>query len=261
MNTIPALLALGANLAAPSIFIGFLIGFGGVGGVLLAPALSVIGGIPIHDAIRLCMPIYVVSGMIGTLVFVRNGHIRGSILFALSIGACPGALAGALGLNLVSAVQLEMLIAVIIFLSGLHTLSRVRSNGDSSVVMSSATFVFIGALTGFGSALTGTGGPLILIPILLFARVEAKQAIGLAQAIQIPIGLLATVGNMLTGSVDFLLGSLLAVAVALGVLVGANLAHRSSNSQLQMFLGVALILIAIAYGTRSAHALWQLHFG
>jgi hypothetical protein len=88
----------------------------------------------------------------------------------------------------------------------------------------------------------------------LVARIEAKQAIGLAQAIQIPIGLLATAGNMFSGGVDFLLGSVLAAAVGLGVLIGANFTHRSSNAQLQIFLGIALILIGIVYGSRSAQA-------
>ena len=252
MSGLPAIVALGINLAGPSVIIGFLIGFGGVGGVLLAPALNVIGGIPIHDAIRICMLVYVVAGIVGTAAFLRNGYIRGSILLTLAAGASPGALAGALALNTINAHYLEILIALVILLSGFHALSRAHPESGGEYPIGSTALFFIGAITGFGSSLTGTGGPLLLIPMLLFAQVDVKQAIGLAQAIQIPIGIVATAANAWTGQVDFVLGSILAVAVGVGVLTGAGFAHRSSSSQMRKWLGLALVLIALVYGLRSA---------
>ena len=50
----------------------------------------------------------------------------------------------------------------------------------------------IGAITGFGSALTGTGGPVVLVPILVWCEMPILAAVGLSQAIQMPIALLAT---------------------------------------------------------------------
>ena len=247
MGTLPAILAVWVGLAAPSILVGFLIGFGGVGGVLLAPALNVFGGVPIHDAIRICMWVYVLSGVVGTLVFLRNDYISIPRLKALSLGACPGALAGSFTLALMSAQQLEMLVAVVILFSGLHTLRSINHTEDLNATVSGPALVAIGLMTGFGSSLTGTGGPLILIPTLLFLRLHVKQTLGLAQAIQIPIGVVATIVNLGTGELDLVLGSVLAGIVGLGVLAGASMAHRSSDSRLKRFLGVALVFIAVIY--------------
>ena len=255
MFGIPSAITLALNLLAPSIVIGFLIGFGGVGGLLLAPALNVIGGMPIHEAVRLCMLVYVITGLIGTAVFVRNGYVDGRALFALMLGAGPGALLGAVSLNSISAFHLEFLLAIVIFAAGVYSLIRLRVNGNAQRTLTLPAQVLIGLVTGFGSALTGTGGPLILLPILLFAQIEGKPAVGLAQAIQIPIGVMATLGNMMTVGVDFSLGILLSVAVGIGVWAGALRSHRSSDGQIQSFLGIALIVIALAYGAYNFHAL------
>src|SRR5882724_1422887 len=164
LNSFPAILALSLNLAVPSIVIGFLIGFGGIGGVLLAPALSVIGGLPIQQAIRICMWVYVVSGVVGTAMFLRNNYIRGRMLLALTAGVCPSALAGAFALNWIGAPHLEILMAVVIFTSGLFTLNRLHFVGSGQASLNETGLVAIGLVTGFGSSLTGTGGALILIP-------------------------------------------------------------------------------------------------
>jgi hypothetical protein len=248
MNTLAATLAIGVNLAAPSILIGFLIGFGGIGGVLLAPALNIFGGVPIHEAIRICMWVYVLSGVVGTAVFLRNNYICTRSLWTLSLGACPGALVGSLSLSLVSAQQLEILIALIILFSGVHALRSINLSDRSRLEVPRGLLIVIGLITGFGSAITGTGGPLILIPILLVFRVQVKQTVGLAQSIQIPIALVASVGNLISSAFDVAFASLIAGVVALGVLVGASMAHRSSSSQLKKGLGAALVVIAIIYG-------------
>jgi hypothetical protein len=42
------------------------------------------------------------------------------------------------------------------------------------------TLLAVGAFVGFGSALTGTGGPILLIPILLLMRTPVRMAVALA---------------------------------------------------------------------------------
>ena len=43
---------------------------------------------------------------------------------------------------------------------------------------------------------------MILMPCLMALRMDIKQAVGLAQVVQIPIGILATAGNLLLGTLD-----------------------------------------------------------
>jgi hypothetical protein len=59
----------------------------------------------------------------------------------------------------------------------------------------------IGLFDGFGSALTGTSGPVILLPILIALRWEILDALGSAQAVQTPIAGAATIAYVTLRSV------------------------------------------------------------
>ena len=109
--------------------------------------------------------------------------------------------------------------------------------------ISSPALGFIGAVTGFGSALSGTGGPLILIPILMWLDVPVLTAIGLSQAIQLPIALLATAGNFFSGNLDPTLGLLLAAGLAIGTFVGARIAHAVPRKALRRAVAMVLVIV------------------
>ena len=76
--------------------------------------------------------------------------------------------------------------------------------------------ILAGLTCGIGSALTGTGGPLLLMPILVFMEIPTLHARGLAKVIQIPIATMATAGNLLPGQTDFKLGLVLALLLGIG---------------------------------------------
>ena len=121
-----ALLALG-------LLVGLLIGAIGVGGVLLVPALTYIGGMAIHVAIASAMVAYFFAGGVGSIEFSRQGSIRWSDAAWLAAGAMPGAFIGAAATIAVPAFALELLIAALIIGSALNSLrdggpvSRARS--------------------------------------------------------------------------------------------------------------------------------------
>src|SRR5690606_30959053 len=101
----------------------------------------------------------------------------------------------------------------------------------------------LGSVTGFLSAMTGTGGPLVLIPLLVWMRLPALAAIGLAQAIQLPVAALATAGNAVAGSLDLRLGAVLGIGIVAGTWAGARLAHALPRRTLHT--AVAALLIAV----------------
>ena len=98
------------------------------------------------------------------------------------------------------------------------------------------------------SAMTGTGGPLVLLPILFFFRVEAIEAIGLAQFIQIPIGTLATASNIALGRLEWHLAASLGVTVVIGAGIGAVIAHRYRTGPLRLATALLLIVAGATYG-------------
>ena len=196
-------IVISAAVAVASFFIAILIGSTGIGGLLLAPGLNMFVGMPFHVAISICMFAFIFSGLVGSMIFLRGGSIAAADFIALALGAGPAAFAGSFVLARIPAEGVELIIAALCIAAGLHALLDNRRDGIYERRPTPIILFAIGAITGLGSALTGTGGPLILLPILFFLRIDTRRAIGLAQAIQVPIGLLATSANLILDRVEF----------------------------------------------------------
>ena len=112
--------------------------------------------------------------------------------------------------------------------------------------MSFSHKLLTGLVTGTGSALSGTGGPLILVPILTWLGLPVLLSVGLGQVIQIPISLMATIGNLNHGEVDFVLAGIIALVMMLGISFGAKLAHSLPAATLRR--AVALMLVVSGCG-------------
>ena len=229
-------------LALVCLIVGVLIGCIGIGGVALVPALTYIGGMEVKVAIATCMFSYLFSGTVGALEYARRGSIRWSLSGWLCAGAMPGAFLGSVTASLVPGVHLEILIAMLVVLSGANALLQ---PADSAVARlpGGPTLCAIGAIVGYGSAMSGTGGPLLLVPILVWLKVPLLAAVGLSQVIQLPVAALATAGNLAYGEVNFAVGLGIAVLLMGGVAVGARAAHWIPANVLRRI--VALVLLAV----------------
>jgi uncharacterized membrane protein YfcA len=242
MTPLAAVLLVGLGLLA-----GLLIGAVGIGGVILVPALVYLGGFPIHAAIAGAMASYILPGVIGTLVYAKAKSIKWDMVGWLWAGATPAALAGALAANMAPPMLLEVLIGALTLFSGLHALgSRAMGDGSEGRRISNPVLGGIGVVTGFLSALSGTGGPLILVPILLYLELPVLTAVGLSQVIQLPIAVLATAGNIGYGTLDWVLGSLLALGLAFGTWGGAIFAHAVPRAALRRIVCIVLIVVGVS---------------
>lgn len=234
---------------------GLLIGCVGIGGVLLVPALS-LGGVPVHDAIAASMFSFLFSGSAATWLYARQNSIAWVPAAWLSAGAVPGALAGALFANVISGGVLLMLIALAVAFSGVRALGWPReSELEKTRELGPFILALIGLVIGFASALTGTGGPVLLVPLLMWFRMPVLTVVGLSQAIQIPIAALATAGNLEYGGLDFWLGALLAIGVVGGSSLGAIIAHALPRTTLSRLVGVILLVVGGLLVVRNRHLL------
>jgi uncharacterized protein len=230
-------------LAAVGLVAGLLIGCIGIGGVILVPILVYLVGIPIQIAIAGAMMGYLFTGLIGTIVYSRNRSIRWDMAGWLWAGAMPGALAGAWFIHLTHPVVLEFAIGALALLSGLQALRPALPAPAKGASIPNPVLAVIGAVTGYVSAVTGTGGPLVLVPILIWLKVPVLAAIGLSQTIQLPVALVATLGNFAFGEPSLVLGLVLAVGLSVGTWAGAQLAHKVPHAMLGRVLSAALIAI------------------
>ncbi len=222
---------------------GLLIGCIGIGGVLLVPALVFLVQIPIGISIAAAMMAYILAGSIGTAVFAHNKSIRWGMAGWLCIGAAPTAYAGAWAVSAVSPGLLEAGLGLLTLLSGLNSLRRRSVTEGPERRISNTALLIVGAVTGFLSSVSGSGGPLVLVPILLTLSVPVLTAVGLSQAIQLPIAIAATIGNFLYGQVDWTLGGILAATLTVGTWFGAKLAHDVPRATLQRIVSVVLIAV------------------
>jgi hypothetical protein len=232
-----------ALLGGLSVLVGVLIGGVGIGGVLLVPMLTYVFKVDVHVAIAAAMFSYLFSGLVGATIYARKRSIQWTMAFWLFLGAMPAAFAGAMTSAMIPPRGLELLIAILIVLAGANALLTRSDDHRGERMQKPLALGVIGAVTGFGSALTGTGGPLLLVPILVWLKVPALTAVGLSQAIQVPIASLATVGNFIYGSVNMVIGGVIAVALMIGAAIGARLAHAVSQATLRTV--VAWVLVAV----------------
>jgi len=242
-------------LTAAVLVVGVLIGGVGIGGVLLLPALNTIGGIALHTAIPACMLAYIATGTVGALIYSRHGTVNWRLAAGLCAGGVPGAYSGAFLLPYFSAPVLAFGIAGLLLVSGLHALWRKQTPPGSGAPPRLAALVVIGLITGTGSALSGTGGPLLLIPILAWCRVPVLTSIGLSQVIQVPVSVMATLGNAAHGQVDWHLGAHLALALTAGAALGAKLAHVLATALLHKLVAALLVAAGVFMLARPAFGL------
>jgi uncharacterized protein len=222
---------------------GLLIGCIGIGGVLLVPSLVFLAQIPIQIVIPAAMMAYIPAGIVGTAVFAHNKSIRWGMAVWLCLGAAPTAFAGAWVVGAASPRLLEIALGLLTILSGFNSL-RSRFGADCAKgAISNTVLLIVGSGTGLLSSVSGTGGPLVLVPVLITLSVPVLTAVGLSQAIQLPIAVAATLGNILYGHLDPVLGGVLAGTLTVGAWFGAKLAHVVPRAILQRIVSVVLIAV------------------
>ena len=226
-------------------FVGVLIGCVGIGGVLLVPILTYIFKIDIHIAIAAAMFSYIFSGVVGTLIYAKKGSIKWPQTIWLIIGAAPAAFVGARLTLSLPGQYLEFLVAFFVVAAGINAMRNQQHTNGSLNITNPYALISIGMVSGVGSALTGTGGPLFIVPIMVSLKVAAHTAIGFSQAIQLPIASLATIGNFLYGSVDLIVGSVIASGVIVGSMFGAKLSHLISPIVMNHVLALILVTVGM----------------
>lgn len=203
---------------------GLLIGAAGIGGVILVPLLVYVAGIDIHTSIAASVAAFFVSGLVGTVVYSQRGIIQWPDFVSVCVGAIPGALLGAYVLPKIESHFLTLFIALVLILSAVRQFIQSDSSNPVNPTRNRPKYqlAFVGLVTGFLSVLSGTGGPLVLLPLLTWLSMPLITAIGLSQVIQLPISTFATIGNVLNSLIDWELVLVLGFGVAFGSLLGAK---------------------------------------
>lgn len=244
-----------ALLAAIALAVGFFIGAVGVGGILLIPALVLLGGLAIHQATATALFSFLFTGLLGTWLFQR----RGSIDWKMTVPVCAGAVVfsylGAMVNSMVDARMLALIIALAIVFAGACVLLPLRHGGaqqrDGKSTAQQFLLLAVGAASGFGSGVSGAGGPLFSVPMMLVLRFVPLAAIGTSQVLQIIAAAFGTIGNLQYGSVDFLVAAWITLFELVGVVLGTRAAHAVSVTVLRRMAAGLCIVVGLFMLARS----------
>ncbi len=229
-----------APMLVAALLVGMLIGCVGIGGVLLPPALVYVGGLGFHLAAATSMWAFLFAGAAGTLVYSGRGSVDWRLAAWLGVGVVPAAFAGAWANVALPEGVLMALLAALMVVTAADALLR-GPVVEQARRFGVPTLLAVGVFVGFGSALTGTGGAVLLVPILLLLQAPVLTAVGAAQAVSLPVVAFSTAGYVLYGSVDFVLGTAVGLVAAAGVVIGARITHAVRAASLRRVVAWALL--------------------
>lgn len=244
-----------AALILASLGVGVLIGAVGIGGILLIPALTSLGGLSTHEAMATALFSFLFTGLTGMYFFHRRASIDWRITIPLCLGALLLGFSGAALNAKVSAGSLRLVLALFILFAGVYTIREWRRSDRALLqarpALQRLMLFCVGSIVGFGSGLTGVGGPALSVPIMMLLGFAPLATIGASQVVQVLAAFSGTMANLRYGSIDFGLVAIVTLAEVLGVAAGVRIVHKLNVKVVRRF--VALLCI-VAGTVLLAHA-------
>jgi uncharacterized protein len=235
------LLGLGAGT------VGSIIGIGG--GIIITPALTLMGFTPVHIASTSLIAVTSTSAS-STIAYSRQKKIEYRIGLKMVIFSIPGSIIGALISTDISLEFFKLSFAILLMLTGAYILFKnsILKNPNKKPKTTILLLICYTAafFAGIISSLFGVGGGIIFVPImvLIFQMTMAKAA-PTSQLILFITSLMGTFTYMLLSKPDYLNALFLAGGAFIGGQIGAKLSNYLKEKTLQKLLSIFLIAVAI----------------
>ena len=238
--------------AAANLVVGALVGLCGVAGFLLPMFYTAGLGMSVTEGLALSFAAFIVSGALGSVNYNKAGNLDIPFGIRLSLGSLAGAVLG-VKLNLIIPEStVKVILYVVVLLSGISILLRKdksQEEGGRAYVISDhlAATLILGFVTGAVCSLSGAGGPVLVMPLLVVLGIGIRTAVGVALFNSVFIGIPACIGYMMQCSVKDLLPVMAAALVfhGIGVVYGSRNAVKINQILLKKGIAVFSILIAI----------------
>jgi uncharacterized membrane protein YfcA len=98
-------------------------------------------------------------------------------------------------------------------------------------------------VSGFGSGLSGAGGPLFSVPIMVMLGFVPLVSIGTSQVLQIIAAVSGSIGNVQFGRINLSVAWWITLAELFGVVLGVRLAHAVSMRILRTMAALLCVLV------------------
>ncbi len=246
------------------LLVGVLVGMTGVGGgSLMAPILILLLGVSPATAVGTDLWFAAITKSVGGAIHHSLGEPDWQVVRRLALGSIPASIITSLILSQIDTGQIRhgliiTALGVILLLTAAATFSWGRVQQivlrlEAPVATAyrkrqPALTVLAGALLGVMVTLTSIGaGALgaVMLMALYPVRMTARRLVGTDIVHAVPLTIVAGIGHLIMGNVDFaLLGSLLIGSVP-GIVIGSLLATRLSATVLRPVLALVLAATGI----------------
>ena len=261
-----------AIIAAANMAVGGCIGICGIAGFLL-PMLYTGGlGFDVTYALALSFLAFLVSGIIGSFNYYKAGNLEVRMSLKLGIGSLIGAIAGVFLQSMIEKSTAKSILYLVVLFSGASILVRmwnekrkadsvsakkVISDGKNSASSNPSHpksiadhmgfLIFLGITTGAICSLSGAGGPVLVMPLLVACGVSARIAVGVALFDSVFIAIPACIGYLSRITWTEILGLLVLIVLThgIGVWLGSRFAGKVPVQGLKIFVAVFSVCIAI----------------
>lgn len=238
-------------IAAVNMVVGALVGLCGVAGFLLPMFYAAGLGMSTSEGLALSFSAFILSGILGSVNYQKAGNLDIPFALKLSAGSFLGAVAGVKMNLLIPEAQVKMLLYLVVLLSGASILLRkekqeTQEEKSFSIRDHLWLTLLLGFVTGAICALSGAGGPVLVMPLLVLFGIPVRMAVGVALFNSVFIGIPAAVGYLVQCSVGKLLPFLGAALAAHGVGVYWGSKKAVCINQQLLKKGIAVFSIAIA---------------
>jgi uncharacterized membrane protein YfcA len=200
---------------------------------------------------------------VGATVHLRSGTVNWALAGWLAVGSVPAAFAGVFVLNALGhgdqvAHQIKTLLGWALIVAAVSMIAKAflgargrtgaGTPADASPLpLKRVATVLIGLAGGFvvGMTSVGSGSLMMVMLLLLYPRLSAKQLVGTDLVQAIPLVGSATLSHALFGHVDLGLTGSLLVGCLPGVYLGARVSSRAPDAVIRPALVVILLASAL----------------
>lgn len=236
-----------------NLLVGACIGLTGIAGFLLPMFYTGFLGMAAGESLALSFSAFLISGVLGSVTYYRQGNLKLRPALILSAGSLPGALAGVWVNLLIPEDVMQKILYLVVLLSGISILLRRDRRADAPEKQvetaggKAVLFFLLGAATGAVCAASGAGGPVLVMPLLTLLGFPAHTAVGISLFNSIFIALPAAGGYLWSKAEDpgmFLVLIPALIAHGIGVAAGSRNAEKINPAMLKRIVAVASIAIA-----------------
>ena len=237
-----------------NLLVGACIGLTGIAGFLLPMFYTGFLGMPAGESLALSFSAFLISGVLGSVTYYRQGNLDLKPAVILSAGSLPGALAGVWVNLLIPEDVMQMILYIVVLVSGISILLRKdgKTGGPERQMtvagMKAVLFFLLGVATGAVCAASGAGGPVLVMPLLTLIGFPAHTAVGISLFNSVFIALPAAGGYLWSGAENtkmFLLLIPVLIAHGIGVAFGSRNAEKIDPAMLKRIVAAASIAIAL----------------